>query len=249
MSRLIIRAGEYTFGARFEEELAPKTCAAFKKAMPFDTIRDFTPVAFIARSPLLVTASNKLPVKSARELLDLAKSKPGQITYASSGPGSINQIAAELIALSAGVKLLHVPYKGGAPGLNDLVGGHVDLYVSSLPQVLSLAKDGQARALAVTSARRTPLLPDVPTLEEAGIAGFDLSSWWGIVGPAGIPTNVVTALNTEIGKMLNSPELSTILASEGAEAATMTPQQFGNMMRLETERWIKVAHEANISID
>ena len=222
---------------------------AVKKAMPFDTIRDFTPVAFIARSPLLITASNKLPVKSARELLDLAKSKPGQITYASSGPGSINQIAAELIALSAGVKLLHVPYKGGAPGLNDLVGGHVDLYVSSLPQVLSLAKDGQARALAVTSARRTPLLPDVPTLEEAGIAGFDLSSWWGIVGPAGIPTNVVTALNTEIGKMLNSPELSTILASEGAEAATMTPQQFGNMMRLETERWIKVAHEANISID
>jgi tripartite-type tricarboxylate transporter receptor subunit TctC len=222
---------------------------AVKKAMPFDTIRDFTPVAFIARSPLLVTASNKLPVKSARELLDLAKSKPGQITYASSGPGSINQIAAELIALSAGVKLLHVPYKGGAPGLNDLVGGHVDLYVSSLPQVLSLAKDGQARALAVTSARRTPLLPDVPTLEEAGIAGFDLSSWWGIVGPAGIPTNVVTALNTEIGKMLNSPELSTILASEGAEAATMTPQQFGNMMRLETERWIRVAHEANISID
>lgn len=222
---------------------------AVKKAMPFDTIRDFTPVAFIARSPLLVTASNKLPVKSARELLDLAKSKPGQITYASSGPGSINQIAAELIALSAGVKLLHVPYKGGAPGLNDLVGGHVDLYVSSLPQVLSLAKDGQARALAVTSARRTPLLPDVPTLEEAGIAGFDLSSWWGIVGPAGIPANVVTALNTEIGKMLNSPELSTILANEGAEAATMTPQQFGNMMRLETERWIKVAHEANISID
>jgi len=222
---------------------------AVKKAMPFDTIRDFTPVAFIARSPLLLTASNKLPVKSARELLDLAKSKPGQITYASSGPGSINQIAAELIALSAGVKLLHVPYKGGAPGLNDLVGGHVDLYVSSLPQVLSLAKDGQARALAVTSARRTPLLHDVPTLEEAGIAGFDLSSWWGIVGPAGIPTNVVTALNTEIGKMLNSPELSTILASEGAEAATMTPQQFGNMMRLETERWIKVAHEANISID
>ena len=109
---------------------------AIKKNMPFDTVRDFTPVAFIARSPLLVTASNKLPVKSAKELLDLAKSKPGQITYASSGPGSINQISAELIALSAGVKFMHVPYKGGAPALNDLVGGHVDLYVSSLPQVL-----------------------------------------------------------------------------------------------------------------
>jgi tripartite-type tricarboxylate transporter receptor subunit TctC len=222
---------------------------AVKKTMPFDTSRDFTPVAFIARSPLLVTASNKLPVKSAKELLDLAKSKPGQITFASSGPGSINQIAAELIALSAGVKLMHVPYKGGAPGLNDLVGGHVDLYVSSLPQVLQLAKDGQARALAVTSARRTPLLPDVPTLEEAGIPGFDLSSWWGIVGPAGMPATIVNALNTEIGKMLTSPELSTILANEGAEAATMTPQAFGDMMRSETERWIKVAREANISID
>ena len=222
---------------------------AVKKILPFDPIRDFTPVAFIARSPLLLTASNKLPVKSVRELLDLAKSRPGQITYASSGPGSINQISAELIALSAGVKFLHVPYKGGAPGLNDLVGGHVDLYVSSLPQVLPLARSGQARALAVTSARRTALLPEVPTLEEAGISGVDMWSWWGIVGPAGMPANVVNALNAEIGKMLSSPELSMFLANEGAEAATMTPQQFGDMMRLETERWIKVAHEANISVE
>ncbi len=222
---------------------------AVKKNLPFDPIRDFTPVAFIARSPLLLTASNKLPVKSVRELLDLTKSRPGQITYASSGPGSINQISAELIALSAGVKFLHVSYKGGAPGLNDLVGGHVDLYVSSLPQVLPLARSGQARALAVTTARRTALLPEVPTLEEAGISGVDMWSWWGIVGPAGMPANVVNALNAEIGKMLSSPELSMFLANEGAEAATMTPQQFGDMMRLETERWIKVAHEANISVE
>jgi len=222
---------------------------AIRKTMPFDTIKDFTPVAFIARSPLLVTASNKLPVKSAKELLALARSRPGQITYASSGPGSINQISTELIALSAGAQLMHVPYKGGAPALNDLLGGHVDIYVSSLPQVLPLAQNGQARALAVTSARRTALLPDVPTLEEAGIAGFDLWSWWGVVGPAGMPANVVNALNSEIGKMLNSPELSTFLSNEGAEAETMTPQQFGDLMRSETARWIKVAHEANISIE
>src|SRR6516162_3536286 len=136
---------------------------AIKKSMPFDTIKDFTPVAFIARSPLLLTTSNTLEVKSAKDLLALARHKPGQITYASAGPGSINQIAAELIALSAGVKVMHVPYKGGAPALNDLLGGHVDIYVSSLPQVLQLARDGQARALAVTSARRTALLPNVPT--------------------------------------------------------------------------------------
>ena len=222
---------------------------AIKKSMPFDTVRDFTPVAFIARSPLLVTASNSLKVESAKELLALAGSKPGLISYGSAGPGSINQIAAELIALSAGVKLMHVPYRGGAPALNDLVGGHVDVYVSSLPQVLQLAQTGQAKALAVTSAKRTPQLPDVPTLDEAGIAGFDLWSWWGIVGPAGMPPDVVNALNSEIGKMLNSPELATFLSNEGAEAEAMTPQQFGDLMRLETERWIKVAHEANISID
>jgi tripartite-type tricarboxylate transporter receptor subunit TctC len=222
---------------------------AIKKRMPFDTVRDFTPVAFIARSPLLVTASNNLPVKSAKEMLALAGSKPGRISYASAGPGSINQIAAELIALSAGVKLMHVPYRGGAPALNDLVGGHVDVYVSSLPQVLQLAQTGQARALAVTSTKRTPLLPDVPTLDEAGIAGFDLSSWWGIVGPAGMSADVVNALNSEIGKMLNAPELATFLSNEGAEAEAMTPRQFGDLMCLETERWIKVAHEANISID
>jgi tripartite-type tricarboxylate transporter receptor subunit TctC len=222
---------------------------AIKKSMPFDTIRDFTPVAFIARSPLLLTASNNLPVNSAKELLALAGSKPGRISYASAGPGSINQISAELIALSANVKLMHVPYRGGAPALNDLLGGHVDIYVSSLPQVLQLAQTGQVKALAVTSARRTALLPDVPTLDESGIAGFDLWSWWGIVGPAGMPADIVNALNSEIGKMLNSPELSTFLSNEGAEAEAMSPRQFGDLMHMETERWTKVAHEANISID
>ena len=222
---------------------------AIRKRMPFDTTKDFTPVAFIAHSPLLFVASKDLPVKSAKDLLALARSKPGQITYASAGPGSINQIAAELIALSAGIKLMHVPYRGGAPALNDLIGGHVDVYVSSLPQVLQLAQNGQARALAVTSVKRTALLPDVPTLDEAGISGFDLSSWWGIVGPAGMPADIVNALNSEIGKMLNSPELSTFLSNEGAEAEAMTPQQFGDLMRMETERWTKVAREANISID
>ena len=222
---------------------------AIKKNMPFDTVKDFAPVAFIARSPLLITASNKLPVQSARELFAQARSRPGQITYASAGLGSINQISTELIALSAGVRFMHVPYKGGAPALNDLVGNHVDIFVSSLPQVLQLARSGQVKALAVTSARRTALLPDVPTLEESGTSGADLGTWWGIAGPAGMPANVVDALNAEIGKMLTSPELRTFLTNEGAEAEPMTPQAFGNMMRLETERWIKVAHEANISID
>jgi tripartite-type tricarboxylate transporter receptor subunit TctC len=222
---------------------------AIRKSMPFDTVKDFTPVAFIARSPLLVTASNQLPVQSAGELFAQARNKPGQITYASAGLGSINQISTELIALSAGARFMHIPYKGGAPALNDLVGGHVDIFVSSLPQVLELVRSGQARALAVTSARRAALLPDVPTLAESGLSGVDLGTWWGIAGPAGMPPDIVNALNAEIGKMLTSPELSTFLTNEGAEAEAMTPRQFGDMMRLETESWIKVAHEANISID
>ena len=221
---------------------------AIKKTMPFDTVKDFTPVAFIARAPLLVTTSTKLPVGSAKELFALARSKPGQITYASAGLGSINQISTELIAFSAGVRFTHVPYKGGAPALNDLVGGHVDIFVSSLPQALQLVRSGQVKTLAVTSTKRTALLPDVPTLVESGIS-VDLGTWWGIAGPAGMPKDIVNALNAEISKILASPELGIFLTNEGAEAEAMTPQQFGNMMRLETERWIKVAHEADISID
>jgi tripartite-type tricarboxylate transporter receptor subunit TctC len=222
---------------------------AIRKHMPFDTVRDFTPVAFIGRSPLLVTASNKVAAKSAKELFAFAKSNPGQLTYASAGLGSINQIATELIALAAGVKLTHVPYKGGAPAVNDLAGGHVDIFVTSLPQVLSLAKSGQVKALAVTSKKRSALFPDVPTLAEAGVSDAELGTWWGVVGPAGLPTDIVNALNTEIGKMLSSPELIEFLANEGAEAEAMTPKQFADMMRVEAERWVKVAHEADISID
>jgi tripartite-type tricarboxylate transporter receptor subunit TctC len=222
---------------------------AIRKTMPFDTVRDFTPVAFIGRAPLLVTTSTKLPVQSASELFALARSKPGQITYASAGLGSINQISTELIAFSAGVRFTHVPYKGGAPALNDLVGGHVDIFVSSIPQALQLVRSGQIKTLAVTSTRRIALLPDVPTLEESGTSGADLGTWWGIAGPAGMPVDVVNALNAEINKILASPELGTFLTNEGAEAEPMTPRQFGDLMRLETERWIKVAREANISID
>jgi tripartite-type tricarboxylate transporter receptor subunit TctC len=222
---------------------------AVKKNMPFYTVKDFTPIAFIARAPLLVTTSNKLPVQSARELFALARSKPGQITYASAGMGSINQISTEQIALSAGVKLMHIPYKGGAPALNDLVGGHVDMYVSSIPQALQLVRSGQIKPLAVTSSRRTALLPDLPTLAECGTPGADAETWWGIVGPAGMPADVVHALNAEINKILTSPELVTFLTNEGAEAEPMAPQQFGDMMRREIARWTKVAHEVNISID
>jgi tripartite-type tricarboxylate transporter receptor subunit TctC len=222
---------------------------AVKSHMPFDTVKAFDPVAFVAASPLLMASANKLPVTSAQELIALAKAKPNSINYASAGPGSINQIAAELFAAAAGVKIVHVPYKGGSLAVNDLVGGHVDLYISSMPQILQIAKTGQARPLAVTGLKRSPALPDVPTLDEIGLKGYEASSWWGIVVPAGTPADVIVKLNTEINKALGSDEMKRFLEGEGAEAKAMSPQDFKTLIETEMKRWDKVAKEANIRAD
>jgi tripartite-type tricarboxylate transporter receptor subunit TctC len=220
---------------------------AIRKRLPYDTLKDFSAVAFVAQSPLLVTAAPKLPASSMKELVELAKTRT--VTYASSGLGSINQVAAELIAGAAGIKLMHIPYRGGAPAINDLIGDHVDLYVSSLPQVLEIVRSGKAKALAVTSSWRSQILPEVPTLAETGLSGVDVGSWWGIVAPAGTSQPVIAALNTEINKLLTSEDMKRFLQGEGAEAKAMTPGQFGNLIRSETERWIKVARQSGISID
>jgi tripartite-type tricarboxylate transporter receptor subunit TctC len=222
---------------------------AVKANMPFDTLKAFEPIAFVASSPLLMAAANKLPVKSVTELIALAKEKPGAINYASAGPGSINQIAAELFASAAGLKIVHVPYKGGSLAVNDLVGGHVDLYISSMPQILQIAKTGQARALAVTGLKRSPSLPDVPTLDEIGLKGYEASSWWGIVAPAGVPAEVVATLNTEINKALESDEMKRFLEGEGAEARAMSAKAFRDLIEAEVKRWDKVAKDANIRAD
>ena len=222
---------------------------AVKANMPFDTLKAFEPVAFVATSPLLMASANKLPVKSAQELIALAKEKPASINYASAGPGSINQIAAELFASAAGIKIVHVPYKGGSFAVNDLVGGHVDLYISSMPQILQVARSGQARPLAVTGLKRSPALPDVPTLDEIGLKGYEAASWWGIVVPAGTPANIVGKLNTEINRALGSDEMKRFLEGEGAEARPMSSKAFRELIESEVKRWDKVAKEANIRAD
>jgi tripartite-type tricarboxylate transporter receptor subunit TctC len=222
---------------------------AVKTNLPFDVEKDFVPVARIGQSPLLLAASNTFPASSVGELIALAKAKPGSINYASAGPGSINQIAAELLALSAGIKLTHVPYRGGALAINDLVGGHVDVYVSSMPQILQIVRNGQAKALAVTSTQRSPSLPDTPTVREAGVADYEASSWWGIVAPAGTPPDVVEALNNEVNKALSTEQMNKFLTGEGAEAMPGTPKQFGDLITAEIARWKKVAHDADIHAD
>lgn len=222
---------------------------AVKSQMPFDTAKAFDPVAFIAQSPLLMAASNKSGHQSVKDLIAAAKAKPATINYASAGPGSINQIAAELFASSAGIKLVHVPYKGGSLAVNDLVGGHVDMYVSSMPQILQIAKTGQARPIAVTGLKRSPALPDVPTLDESGLKGYEASSWWGIVVPAGTPKDVIAKLNAEINKALDTGEMKKFLAGEGAEAMAMSPQGFQELIEREMKRWARVAQESGIRAD
>jgi tripartite-type tricarboxylate transporter receptor subunit TctC len=222
---------------------------AVKANMPFDTLKAFEPVAFVASSPLLMASANKLPVTSVKELIALAKQKPGTINYASAGPGSINQIAAELFASAAGVKIVHVPYKGGSFAVNDLVGGHVDLYISSMPQILQIARTGQARPLAVTGLKRSPSLPDVPTLDEIGLKGYEASSWWGIVAPAGTPAGIIGKLNAEINNAIGSDEMKRFLEGEGAEGAAMSAQAFRDLIESEVRRWEKVAKQANIRAD
>jgi tripartite-type tricarboxylate transporter receptor subunit TctC len=222
---------------------------AVKAKLPFDVATDFTPVARIAQSPLLLAATNTFPANSVAELITMAKAKPASINFASAGPGSINHIAAELMALSAGIKLVHVPYRGGALAINDLVGGHVDVYISSMPQIIQIIRTGQAKALAVTSTHRVPSLPDTPTMIEAGVAGYDAEAWWGIVAPKGTPADIVEALNTEINKALSTAEMTRFLESEGAEAMPGTPKQFGDLIATELQRWNKVAREADIHAD
>ena len=222
---------------------------AVKTNLPFDVTRDSTPVARIGQSPLLLAASNTFPAGSVAALFALAKAKPGSINYASAGPGSINQIAAELLALSAGIKLTHVPYRGGALAINDLVGGHVDVYVSSMPQILQIVRTGQAKALAVTSTQRSPSLPDTPTVRESGVPDYEASSWWGIVAPARTPPDVVEALNNEINKALSTEQMKKFLTGEGAEAMPGTPKQFGDLITAEIARWQKVAKDADIHAD
>jgi len=219
---------------------------AVKSNMPFDTLKAFDPVAFIGSSPLLLASANKLPVTSAQELIALAKSKPSSINYASAGPGSINQIAAELFASAAGVKIVHVPYKGGSLAINDLVGGHVDIYVSSLPQILQIAKTDQVRPLAVTGLKRSPTLPDVPTLDEIGLKGFEATVWWGIVAPAGTPKAIVDRLNAAFNAAITASAVVERTTQLSVTARANTPAEFASFVVAETERWTKVIREGNI---
>ena len=214
--------------------------------LPYDPVRDFAPVSNFADSPFLLVVHPSIPARTLQQLVTLAKSRPGQLDYASFGTGSSAHLAGEMLRTMAGINVIHVAYKGGPPAVNDLVGGHVSLMFNSLPAVLPLVKADRLRALAVASAKRSPALPELPTFAESGLPGFEAGSWYGLLAPSGTPREAITKLHAETVQMLALPDIRQKLAAEGAEAIGNSPEEFAAQIRRDIERWEKVARAANI---
>ena len=222
---------------------------SLKTKLPYDIEKDFVPVSFGAMFPVVLVAHPSVPVRNVAELIALDKKTPGKLSFSSSGNGGGTHLAGELFNMQAGTTLLHVPYKGSAPAMTDLLGGQVQLMFSDAPTALQQIKAGKVRAIAVASTRRSALLPDVPTIAESGLPSYEAYSWAAFVAPAGTPKDVVQRLSTDINKALNDPEVKKRLYEAGAEAMSTTPEAFGKMLHAEIEKWTKVVRTANIQVD
>jgi tripartite-type tricarboxylate transporter receptor subunit TctC len=216
--------------------------------LPFNTEKDFIPVTQLTSSPNFMVVPHSLPAKTVREFIALAKSKPGQLNYASSGRGTGTHLSGVLFNLMAGVDILHVPYKGGGPAMNDLIAGQVQLMFEGMTSVQH-AKSGKARILAVTTAKRSLVLPDVPTISEAGLPGYEVNSWYGVYLPAGTPQKIVTQLNQDIVQILRLPDVQARLASLGAEVVGSTEEQFTAFTKAEIDKWAKVVTASGARVD
>jgi tripartite-type tricarboxylate transporter receptor subunit TctC len=218
------------------------------KKLPYDPLRDYEPITLLATGPYILIVHPSLPVKSAKELIALARSRPGQITYASSGNGSGAHLANELLNSMAHVKMVHIPYKGGGPALVDLLAGHVQVlfatYAASKPHI----ETGRVRALAVSTAKRLTGV-DIPTLAEAALPGYDAGVWYAFLAPAGTPREIVSKLNTEIIRALNHPEMKVVLSRAAIEPIGSTPEELTKFMKVEIAKWAKVVKEANVQVD
>ena len=212
--------------------------------LPYDPRKDLTPISTVASSPLVLVVAADSPYKTLADVVAAAKAKPDALNYATSGNGTVAHLAMELFQREAQVKMTHIPYKGAAQGANDLIGGLVQLYTSSVPTLISHIKNGRMRAIAVTSATRADDLPDVPTVAESGYKGFEAATWFGVLGPAGIPKDVVAKLNTEINKALELPDFRKRLGEQGAEILGGTPEQFASLITSELDRWGKVVKDS-----
>jgi tripartite-type tricarboxylate transporter receptor subunit TctC len=215
--------------------------------LPYDPLKDLSPVALIVSAPVVLVVSADSPYRSLADLLSAAKSAP--VTYASPGNGTVSHLAGELLQRASGVKLTHVPYKGAAQAMTDTLGGQVQSFMSSVPSALSHIRSGRLRALAVTSAKRSPELPSVPTVAESGYPGFEANTWYGLLAPAGTPAFVVARLNAEVNRALATPEVRGRLASEGGETLGGSSAQFAAFLAAEHAKWGRVVHESGAKVD
>lgn len=218
-------------------------------ALPYDPVKSFTPVAWVARVPNVLVVNPLVKAQSVRELVALAKSRPGELNYGSGGNGSAANLATEYFKLQTGASLLHIPYRGTAPAINDLMGGQIQVLFTGAPAVLGQIKNGQLRALAVSSPTRLSALPDLPTVAEAGYKGFEADQWYGVVAPVGTSPEIVAKLNAQINLSLGSVELKTRLASEGAIASPTTPEAFGAHIVGEIGRWKPVIQSGRVKAE
>jgi tripartite-type tricarboxylate transporter receptor subunit TctC len=216
------------------------------RKLPYDTIKSFAPVAMLGRGPNVLVVHPSVPARSLQEFIALAKTKPGQINYASTGTAGMHHFGGELFKRAAGINLTHVPFKGGGPASLAVISGQVEMMFSTMPLALPFIRAGKLRALGVGGPTRSPLLPDVPTLTEAGAPGYEFTVWWGIVAPAKTPAAIIAKLNSEINAVLMDPETAKQLANEGAEVTPWTPAQFGAFLATNLERWTRVARESEI---
>ena len=222
---------------------------ALYRRLPYDPLKDLAPVTVVVAEPLVMVSHASFPVSNIKELIASARAQPGKTAYGSPGNGTIGHLSVEMLKSMAGIDLLHVPYKGAAQALTDLVGGQITLYSSSLPPALPQIKGGKIKALGVTGATRLAALPDVPTLAESGVAGYEALNWYGVMVPAGTPKEIVARLNTDMLKVLKLPDVVQRLAGEGGEIVANTPDEFAAMLRREKSKWAKVVKDAAVKVD
>jgi tripartite-type tricarboxylate transporter receptor subunit TctC len=216
---------------------------------PYDSLKDFTPIVFLADFPLIMTLNAGHPMKSVPEVIAHAKANPGKLTFASSGNGGAPHLSGELFQIVTGTKMLHVPYRGSAPAVIDVGGGRVDIMFDGAASLLAMIQAGKLRPLAALGSARLPILADVPTFDEIGIKGVDVSLWFGMSGPAGMPAAVVQRLNTEIGKVLQMPDVKEAFARQGAVAMGGPPERYDAFVRAEQARWGEVVRKNNIKLE
>ena len=214
--------------------------------LPYDPATAFAPVAILGAGPVVIAVTSKLPVGSVKELIALAEEKPGELNYATAGVGSFQHLASELFKLQAGVDIVHIPFKGGGPAMMDVIAGNTQITIGSLIQMLPQIRAGKLKALGVGSANRIAALPELPTITEAGVPGYEVTNWWGIVVPAGTPRSVIDRLNKDLTAIVASPETKKRFETEGAEPLSMSPEEVGRFIAAETAKWARVVKDAGI---